>query len=331
MSERDVSPGKGSLKFGPGTIILIVAVVVILISAVSTIYQVEQSEEAVILTFGQFSKIAGPGINTKIPFVQKAVIVNTKELRDLNFGFRMKQAGVDSEKSLKDYPEESLMLTGDLNIIDIEWIMQYEIDDIQDWLFKVDNTYTSRESTIRDISRSVINELVGDRTIMDIINLERETINSEAKDIMNEIFDLYELGINIKTVSIQKTYPPEGRVSAAFDDVNTARQDMNRYIEEGEEQYLKEIPEARGKAEGLILEARGYKEKRINEADGDVARFRAVYNEYRKNEEVTKARLYIEMIEEVFSQEEGTDLIDRNLSNFIPIKSLQGQATGVTE
>ena len=146
--------------------------------------------------------------------------------------------------------------------------------------------------------------------------------------MLNERLKGYDLGINVTTVKMANIVPPKGEVQDAFEDVNKAIQDMNRLINEGKEQYNGEIPRARGEAEKLIQEARGYAAERVNEARGDVARFNSVLAEYEKNPDVTRTRLYIEMMEDVFANEEGTDLIDRNLQNFIPLKTLQGQIQG---
>lgn len=217
------------------------------------------------------------------------------------------------------------MLTGDLNIIDVEWIIQYRIVDPKAWLFNVSN----QEKTIRDISQSVVNLLVGDRTIFDVIGDERTNIEFLAQEQMNNVFGNYGLGINITQVRLQNIVPPVGRVQDAFEDVNRAVQDMNRLINEGREQFNTEIPRARGEARQLIQEAEGYAARRVNVAEGDVSRFNAVYGEYAQSQEVTRQRLYYEMIEDVFDTEEGMTLIDRNLDNFLPLLNLQdGQTTG---
>jgi membrane protease subunit HflK len=178
-----------------------------------------------------------------------------------------------------------------------------------------------RTATIRDVSRSAINMLVGDRAIMDIMGPERSAIEAAGADFMNETFRGYGLGIDVIAVKLQNIDPPAG-VQEAFDDVNKAEQDMNRLINEGQQAYNAEIPRARGERERLIQEAQGYATERVNRARGDVARFNSVYDEYRRSPEVTRQRLYYEMIEEVFKNEEGTVIIDRNLNNFLPLRDL---------
>ena len=218
------------------------------------------------------------------------------------------------------------MLTGDLNIVDVEWIIQYQITDARAWLFGVDN----QEKTIRDISQSVINMLVGDRTIFDVIGAERAAIEVQGQDLMNELYKSYGLGVRVTTVKLQNIVPPKGSVQDAFEDVNKAIQDRSRLINEGKEAYNQAIPKASGQAEQTIQEADGYATERVNQAKGDVARFLAVLGEYRQAPDVVRTRLYYEMYDQVFGNAEGTDLIDKNLKNFLPLKSVGAGAPAPT-
>jgi membrane protease subunit HflK len=216
------------------------------------------------------------------------------------------------------------MLTGDLNIADVTWIIQYRIKDPKAWLFHVEDT----QKTIRDISQSVINQLVGDLAVFDVVTTERTRIETEGQKRMNRIFNQYDMGIDVKTIKLQKTMYPKGAVQDAFEDVNKAIQDRIRLINEGKEAYNTSIPKASGEAEKTIQEAEGYAIERVNKAKGDVARFLAVLSEYRKSPRVTRLRLYYEMFEQVFQNVEATDLIDKELSNFIPFKSLGKEKKG---
>lgn len=328
MSEQDVTPKQGSPKIRPRLIVIIIAIVVVIILISSSLFVVDQTEEAVVLLFGKFNRIAAPGLHVKVPFgIEKNFNVPTQVVQNMSFGFRTEQAGVTTLYSPGDYPEESIMLTGDLNIVDVEWIIQYRIMEPKNWLFNVEN----KEKTIRDISQSVINLLVGDRAILDVIGSERPSIEAQGQEQMNAIFDQYELGINVTTVKLRNIVPPAGEVQDAFEDVNKSIQDMNRLINEGKQAYNEEIPKARGQADQVIQQAQGYAAERVNNAQGDVARFNSVYAEYRTSREVTRKRLYIEMMEDVFEGETDTDLIDRNLENFIPLKQLRNQAAGGTQ
>jgi membrane protease subunit HflK len=213
------------------------------------------------------------------------------------------------------------MLTGDLNIIDVEWIIQYRIVDPAAWLFNV----KEKRQTIRDISQSVVNMLVGDRAILDVMGQEREPIEIAAMELMNDNFRQLGLGINIITVKLQNIVPPVG-VQDAFEDVNKAIQDMNRFINEGKEVYNSQIPRAQGEADKQIQIAQGYAIGRTNNAQGDIARFNAVYTEYQKNPAVTRERLYLEAMEEIFKGAQNRTLIDGRLENILPIKQITGGA-----
>lgn len=312
-------------KLKPKTILTIVVIAILFLVGFSSFYMVDQKEEAVILTLGKFSGITGPGLHFKLPFgIQKNYNVPTQRILKEEFGFRTERPGVTTTYSRGDYSHESIMLTGDLNIVDVQWIIQYKITNARHWLFNVEN----QRKTIRDISQSVINFLVGDRTIFDVIGSERAKIEAEGQEKMNEFFKLYEIGATVTTVKLQNIVPPKGAVQDAFEDVNKAIQDRNRLINEGKEAYNKAIPRARGQALQVIQAAEGYAQEKVNMAKGDVARFLAVLGEYKKSPRVTRMRLYYEMFEKVFKKAGDTDLIDKNLKNFVPFKSIQDKKGG---
>jgi len=307
-------------KLSPTMLVLIVVGIVLLILMGTSVFIVDQAEEAVITRLGKYYVTKGPGLQFKLPFgIDRNYTVNVRAVQTAQFGFSTVKSGVTSSYISKT--SESTMLTGDLNIVDIEWIIQYRITDSKAWVFNV----MERESTIRDVSRSVINRLVGDRAIMEIMSPARSAIEVEGADLMNETFRSYGLGIHVIAVKLQNIDPPSGGVREAFDDVNKAIQDMNRLINEGMQVYNEEIPKARGEAEREVLIAQGYAAERVNRAKGDVARFNSVYEEYRINQEVTRQRLYYEMIEDVFKDDSNTALIDRRFTNFLPFRDLNSQ------
>jgi len=321
MSEQNVTP-MPQFKMKPKLVVVVIIIIAALSLVMSSFYVVDQTEQAVVLQLGKFNRMAGPGLQFKLPFgIEKNYNVPTQQIQNMTFGFRTEQAGINTVYSRGDYPEESIMLTGDLNIIDVEWVIQYRITDPKAWLFNV----VYRDQTIRDVSQSTINQLVGDRAILDVIGPERTNIMDQAKIRMNEILSKYDLGATVTTVQLKNIVPPAGNVQDAFEDVNKAIQDMERLINEGKEEYNKEIPKASGNADKMVQIAQGYATERVNQARGDVARFLSVRDEYVKNRDVTRTRLYLETIEEIFSTDEGTDLIDKNLESFLPIKNLQGQ------
>jgi len=310
-------------KLSPKTLVLIVAGILLLIMLGTSVFIVDQTEQAVITRFGRFIGIRDPGLHFKLPFgIDRNYTVNVRTVQTEEFGFRTMRGG--NFPAYAAQAAESIMLTGDLNIVDVEWIIQFRVVDPRAWVFNV----RERRETIRDVSRSVINMLVGDRAIMDIMGIERSAIEHEALVLMNDTFNLYELGINVIAVRLQNVTPPTGErdlpVMQAFEDVNRAMQDRERFINEGQQVYNEEIPRARGEALRIVQVAEGYATERVNRARGDVARFISVLDEYRRAPEVTRQRLYYEMIEEVFRDEDGMIIIDRNLQNFLPLLNMQG-------
>lgn len=323
MAGGSAASSGGRVK--PNVVIGILVFIFVFIILLTSVFSVDQKEQGVVLRFGRFNRLVEPGLHMKLPFgIERKFKVPTQMVLKEEFGFRTEKAGVTTVYSELDYPNESIMLTGDLNIVDVEWIIQYRIADPVDWLFKVDN----QRKTIRDISQSVINLLVGDRAILDVIGAERASIELQSQDMMNELFDKYELGIRVTAVKLQNIVPPVGAVQEAFEDVNKAIQDRSRLINEGKQAYNETIPRAKGEAEQRIQQAQGYAIQRVNRAEGDVARFQKVLEEYNRNPEVTRTRLYFEMFEDVFADAADTTLIDRNLDNFLPLKSLGGQQQG---
>lgn len=329
MSDFKVKPPNLPFKVTPGRIIAIVVALLVIVGATTTFFMVDQTEQAVVLRFGQYSRTAGPGLQTKLPFgIETNHNVPVQQVQTKTFGFRTEAPGVSGQRTqyaATNFPEESVMLTGDLNIVDVEWIIQYRINEPRNWLFNVQD----REKTIRDISQSVINQLVGDRSIFDVLGAGRGRIETEGLAQMNEVFDSYKLGVNVTQVRLQNIVPPAGRVQDAFEDVNRAVQDMNRLINEGREQYNREIPRVRGQAERLIEEAHGYRARRVNEAEGAASRFTSVLEAYSEAPQITRNRLYIETMEQVFNNEAGVTLIDRNLQNVLPFLNLGDGGLGI--
>jgi membrane protease subunit HflK len=330
MSENDSSAQRRAPgSFSPRAVGLMLAAVLVVIIVLSSFYVVDARERGIVLRFGRYvGRPSPPGLHLKLPFgIDRVFNVQTEVPHKLEFGFRTEEAGVRSVFSTQDFPEESVMLTGDLNIVDLEWSIQYRILEPNKWLFNI----VDGQRTIRDISQSVFNRLVGDRAILDVMGDERPVIQLLAQDEMNALFDNYDIGVRVVAVQLQDVVPPRGAVQNAFEDVNKAIQDRSRFIEEGKEAFNQAIPRARGQALQIIQEAEGYREERINRAHGDTARFRAVHEEYQRNPEVTRSRLYFEMFEDVFMNADGTDLIDRNLDNFIPLKNLVPTFQGATQ
>lgn len=319
MSETTNNFFKKLLK--PSGIISIILIVLAVVLIGSSMFIVDETEQAVITRLGAYYKTLGPGLHIKMPFgIDKKYIVDgNKIVKTEQFGFRTSASGVTNEYH-NGITSESTMLTGDLNIVDVEWTIQYHIVDPKAWLFSVEE----RSQTIRDISRSVINTLVGDRAILDIMGSERTSIENHAVENMNQQFKNLNMGITVSTVKLQNIVPPVG-VQDAFEDVNKAIQDMNRFINEGKESYYSVIPKAQGEADKEIQVAEGYAAERVNKAKGDVARFNSVYDEYVKAPAVTRERLYLEAMEEIFNAQAkagSPTLVDDKIQNLLPLKNL---------
>lgn len=317
-------PARKVNNISPKLVIWVIVAIVLVMLVLSSFFVVDQTEQAVVLRLGKYNRTVGPGLQTKIPLgIEASYNVPTQVVQTMTFGYRPSAANSPFFGNT-DFANESLMLTGDLNIIDVQWIVQYKIEDPVKWMFNVE----SRETTIRDISQSVMNKLVGDLPILAVMTSQRTRIEVEAQDNMQNMFDEFGLGVRVVTVKLQNIVPPVGQVQDAFEDVNKAIQDMNRLINEGKQNYNKIIPSARGEANQVIQIADGYASERVNQATGDVARFNSVREVYEQNKDITRTRLYIEAMESIINptSEGSVTLVDKNLANFLPIQMLEGGA-----
>jgi len=288
---------------------------------ISAAYTVNADEVGVIQRFGAYVTTTQPGLHFKLPWgIETVKKVRVQRVFKEEFGFRTVQAGIRTQYSKSDFSSESLMLTGDLNSALVEWIVQYRIKDPVNYLFKV----RSVEATLRYVSESIMRQVVGDNSVDEVIILSRKNIALEATKLMQELLDEYETGVDIVTVNLQDVNPPVP-VQSAFNEVNEARQEKERIINEAREAYNKVIPQAKGEAEQLILEAEGYATNRINRAKGDADRFVSVWREYSKAKDVTRRRLYIEMMKEVLPKVDNKVIIDDKLESFLPLLQLGGK------
>ena len=282
------------------------------------LYTVNPEEVGVIQRFGKYLSTTQPGLHFKIPFgVDNLTKVKVKLVFKEEFGFRTLQAGVRTKYSARSYNNEAIMLTGDLNIADVEWIVQYRIKNPVNYLFNVRNV----EETMRDVSESVIRAVVGDRSVDEIIVLSRKEIADKSLLMLQDQLDIYEAGLEIVTINLQNVNPPEA-VQPAFNNVNSAKQEKERIINEAWQRYNQVIPEAEGKAKRTIEEANGYAVNRVNRANGDANRFIQMYNKYRYSKTVTRKRLYLEMMEKVLPKVEKKYIIDDDANNVLPLLNL---------
>ena len=305
---------------GP-VVLYAVGALLLIIILVSSFYTVETDEVGVIQRFGAYVRTTEPGLHLKFPWgIEEVTKVKIQRVFKQEFGFRTVRAGIRTEYSERDYSSESLMLTGDLNAALVEWIVQFRINDPRAYLFNVRDV----EGTLRDLSESVMRQVVGDHSVDEVIILDRKSIATEVSEKMQELLDDYETGIDIVTVNLQDVNPPKP-VQPAFNEVNEARQEKERTVNEAWKAYNNAIPKARGEAERLLLEAEGYATNRINRAQGDADRFIALYNEYRNAKDVTRRRMYIETMQEILPRIDQKVIVDEELQSFLPLLQLKGK------
>ena len=306
--------------------IVIVPVVLLLIYvAFSCAYTVETEESAVVLRFGKLSSIETSGLHFKLPFgIDKVFRVKTERILKEEFGFRTSGTSGRTAYSNKSYNEESLILTGDLNVSDLEWIVQYQISDASKFLFNIKNPV----ATIRDVSEASTRKIIGNANVSGVLTTERATLADLIHKEIQRILNNYDIGVRIITVKFQDANPP-AKVKAAFNDVNEAEQQKESLIQKAREQYNKQVPKARGEAKKTIQEAEGYALERVNKAEGEANRFLAVYNEYKKYPEVTRTRLYLETLEKTIPQVKEVTLLDSScegVTSLLPLNSFNGGA-----
>ena len=295
-----------------------VVLVIGLVVALGTVYQIEPEEAGVVVRLGAYSRTTGPGLHIKIPVLEQVEKVPVQRQLRQEFGFRTEQAGVRSTFSGASFLEESLMLTGDLNVAVVEWIVQYTIADPFSFLFKVRNV----EETFRDMNEAVMRQVVGDRTVTEVLTVGRQDIEFTAQTALQELADQYETGIRIEQVVLQDVTPPDP-VKPSWDEVNQAQQQSERLINEAQTAYNSVIPRAAGEAQQTILQAEGYALDRVNRSQGDASRFTAVYTEYRLAPEVTRRRMYLETMERMLGRVGAKIILDSDAQGIIPLLPLE--------
>ncbi len=288
----------------------------VIIALLTSFYTVDVSEEAVITRLGRYVYTTGSGLHFKLPFwIDRVTKVPSKVLLQEEFGFRTLVARAGrSEFETSRYKEESLMLTGDLNVADVEWIVQYRIADPWKYLFNIQDA----RRTLRDVTMSIVRRVVGDRVVGDVLTVGRVEIANEARNLIQEVLNKYDIGIFIEAIMLQDVNPPEP-VKPAFNEVNEAKQEQEQVINNAEREYNKVIPEARGKAEQMIADAEAYAVNIVNRAKGEAEKFRQVLQEYRKAPLVTRKRLFIETMESIFNAVESFTIIDSKVKGVLPL------------
>ena len=299
---------------------MLAALVLVGLGLWTAYYTVPSDSVAVVQRFGQYLKDVPPGLHFKLPLgIDAATIVPVKRQLKQEFGFTTPGAS-DPFQSPRDGRRETEMVTGDLNAALVEWVVQYRIADPAKFLFEV------REpgGTLRHVSESVMREVVGDRTVDEVITIGRQEIETEALVKMQELSSKYAMGISIDQVQLKNINPPRP-VQESFNEVNQAQQEKEKLINEARRDYNKVIPLAEGEKDQRIREADGYRLKRINEAEGDAARFSALLAEYSKAPEVTRRRIYIETLQDVLPAIRSTIIVDEESQSILPLLNLDSQ------
>ncbi|OFY82785.1 MAG: HflK protein [Bacteroidetes bacterium RBG_19FT_COMBO_42_7] len=283
-----------------------------------TFYQIRPEEVGVITRFGRYVRKEESGLHAKFPIIERLYKVAVEKQQKEEFGFRTTITGIKSEYTKTGTVDESLMLTGDLNLADVEWVVQYRIDDPYKFLFKVREPV----ATMRDISEACMRQIVGDRTVNEVLTVGRTEISVKVQEEIQKLCTEYLLGIKIEQIILQDVNPPDP-VKDAFNAVNQAQQEKETLINQARSEYNKIIPKARGQAEETIQKAEGYAAERVNNALGEAARFNAFYKEYVKAPEVTKRRIYLETLSDVLPKLGHKIITDEAGNNVLPLLQMQ--------
>ena len=314
MNGKPVEIPKFSLKH----VIVLVVIVLAVIGAFSCWFTIGPEEVGVVLRFGKLNRTTPSGLHLKFPFgIEKIYKVARERQYKEEFGFRTITPGKRTVYSDKSFLEESLQLTGDLNAAQVEWIVQFRIVDPYKFLFKIDEPI----DTFRDINESVVREIVGDRTINEVLTVGREEIAQNAMILMQQVADKYETGIKVIQVVLQTVNPPE-QVKPSFNQVNQAQQEREKLINQARSEYNKIIPKAKGEAIQVVEQAEGYRLQRVNEAEGDAARFTAVFDAYMQAPEVTRRRMYLETMNDILQNVEKKVITETEIMGMLPLFNL---------
>lgn len=291
-------------------------IALVAVAGFTCFFTVEPDEETVILRLGKYRETVGPGLHFKLPFgIDKALKIPTERILQEEFGFRSHDTrSTPTTYSQQDYSQESLMVTGDLNVADVEWITQYQIADSMKFLFHTGNPIQN----IRDISQAVMRRVVGDRLVTDVLTVGRIEIASEAQRLTQEVIDRYDMGVRIVSIKLQDVNPPDP-VKPSFNDVNSAKQEQEQMINQAERAYNEQVPKARGEAEEQISTAEGYATAVLNRAKGDAEKFTLILTEYRKAPAITRRRIYLDTMEKLYPRFERITIVDENIKGLLPV------------
>ena len=298
----------------------LISVIIVVITLFFSIYTIQANENGVVLRLGKYYQTTMPGLHIKIPFIDVVYPVKVDYQYKMEYGFQTLQAGVRTQYSKRNYTGESWMLTGDLNIAEVHWIVQYKIKNAANYLFNVRDV----QNTIRDVSEATLRLMIGDRSFTEVIQRDRVLIANNSRDYMQLILDKYESGIAIKMVQLQSVLPP-APVADSFNEVVRAEQEQETLINEANQAFNKDIYKAEGEAKQFVNEANGYAIERVNNAKGEAALFELILAEYKKAPEITKDRYFLETMNTIFTGNPNKVIIDTKLENFLPMLNLKNK------
>lgn len=306
-------------KIPPKTIKAVLLGLAVIVLLVGSFYQVRPEEIGVILRLGKFVRTTNPGLHVKIPLgIERLTKVPVERQLKMEFGFRTVRPGISTEYATPaEARSESVMLTGDLNVVVAEWIVQYKIKDAYNFLFKM----RQAERTFRAMTEAVVRRVVGDSSVDEILTVGRARLALEAKVELQRLCDDYEIGIDVNQLIFQDVNPPDP-VKPSFNEVNESLQEKERKINEAWSEYNNVVPRAAGEAEQMIRGAEGYATERVNNALGDAERFISVYREYAKAPVVTRKRLYLEALNEILANIDRKIVFDQSQKNVLPLLNL---------
>jgi membrane protease subunit HflK len=306
-------------KIKTGVIKIAIAALVVLILLFGSFYQIGPEEMGVILRFGKFVRTTEPGLHLKLPLgIESLNKVPVQRQLKKEFGFRTTRPGIRTEyRVTPETQREAVMLTGDLNVVVVEWIVQYKIKNAYNYLFKIRDV----DSTFRYMNEAVVRRAVGDNSVDEVITIGRARLATEAKEELQNLCDLYEIGIEVNQLIFQDVNPPDP-VKPSFNEVNEAIQEKERKINEAWSDYNQVIPRASGEAEQVIRTAEGYATERVNRSKGDANRFVAIYREYARAPLVTRKRLYLETIMQILPKINKKIIFDEKQQNILPLLNL---------
>ena len=309
-----------------GASLIIIALGVVVVWLLSGIYVVNPSEQGVVLQFGKFVARTSPGINYHLPWpIETVYTPNVTRQNQINIGYRT-DADASEETPAGDVSEESLMLTGDENIVDMHFTVYWVIKDAANFLFNVQNPSDHPDPTIKAVAESAMREIVGQNQIEPILTQDRGPVQDQVRELMQKTLDSYHAGVTITGVNMQQVDPPQ-QVLAAYRDVQAARSDQESMRNQAEGYANKIIPEARGNAAKIVQDAQAYKQQVIAEASGEAARFTSVYDEYKKSPEVTRKRMYLETMSGILSGTNKVIMDDSGGRGVVPYLPLPGLKT----